>query len=500
MASSYSLDRTTLLSRPVRVAAELLRQDETALLHLFEDAHVLIRLEQAYCDRPDAWETFLFTVNQVIRFCPNVAVCVPAGSTGILAAAHVIAARVHGRRHAVRPVEFRHADNYSAVVNIGSEILEGLPSVTVNSTGWVSRVATAGSGATRLPRTPSTRNPIGALGAACLGTAHAFLFLVGQPRATPPMEISLFTLDASRSPTLPEGPRLPSRPVELDGLLVGCGAVANGWAYTVKRLPITGRIDAIDRQALRIENIAPYVAASQEWLGRPKAAMIASLLGPTITVTPRAEDWELFKLRLSYGLRMPSLVVNGLDNVETRHSVQRLWPGVLVDMAAGGLTSQVIVKPKRGNGICLLRALDRPPHEVGWADRAAQHTGLHIERILEAPTTPITEADVAEAPTDKRATLERARQQGRLVCGRVTEQSLLFEPRNTDFSPAVPFATGFSGVVAAAATMKWLMGYQADTGFHFQHSFATGRSRRIKMLCDSDCECQVANSDSGTSA
>src|SRR5207244_1664674 len=143
-------------------------------------------------------------------------------------------------------------------------------------------------------------------------------------------------------------------------------------------------------------------------------------LEPAIAVTPRPDEWEFFKIRLHYGLRVPLIVVNGLDNVETRHSVQRLWPEVLVDMAAGGLTSQVILKARQSHGVCLLRALDRPAQEVGWTERLARETGLPIERILEGLTTAITEADVAQAPEDKRAGLERAREKGQLVCGRVT--------------------------------------------------------------------------------
>src|SRR5207249_8423580 len=106
------------------------------------------------------------------------------------------------------------------------------------------------------------------------------------------------------------------------------------------------------------ENIGPYVAAVRQWIGRPKAEIMRELLAPRIAVTPRAEEFELFKLRLGYGqLRVPPLIVNGLDNVETRHAVQRLWPATLIDMAAGGTMAQVIVKEVAGDSICLLQAL-----------------------------------------------------------------------------------------------------------------------------------------------
>lgn len=273
--------------------------------------------------------------------------------------------------------------------------------------------------------------------------------------------------------------------------------MTNGWAYTMKRLPIVGRLEAIDRQALKIENVAPYVASGREWLGKPKAEMIAALLAPSIIVTPRPEEWELFKIRLRYGIAVPSIIVNGLDNVQTRHSVQRLWPEVLIDMAADGLMNQLIVKPLRGDGICLLRALRGPQDEIGWAERAARETGLKVDRILEGPTTAITDADIAEAPELQRPALERARAQGQAICGRLTEQNLLFERPDPDFAPAVPFVTGFSGVAGAAATMRWLMGYRDGADLHFQHSFESGRGRKLEMRCEPDCGCQVQRVDKG---
>ena len=293
-----SLDDAGLLSRPVRLAAELCGQDEAALAHLFREARVLIRLEEAFADVPDARETFLFTVNQVIRFCPNVALCVPAGARDLIEAASDIAARVHGHGHRVHLAGVREATGFQAVVHVGTKVLDDLPWVTVNSTGWVARVATSGCGTELLPWVPGASNPIGALAAACLGAGLAFLLLVGQPLVTPPVEISLFGHELGTPATLSPGPELPVTQVELEGFLIGCGAVTNGWAYTVKRLPIVGRLEAVDRQALRIENVAPYVAAGREWLGKPKVEMIAALLGPAIAITPRHEEWELFTIRL----------------------------------------------------------------------------------------------------------------------------------------------------------------------------------------------------------
>jgi hypothetical protein len=478
-----------LLSRPIRLAAELRDEAAAAVASLFAEARIMIRLEDAFGNLHDARETFLFAVNQTLRFCPNVALCVPADARDLVQAADELAVRIHGPGHHVRRMEFGDATAFSAIMNVGTELEPGLPWTTVNSTGWVARVATSVGSRGRLPWVSSLPNPVGALAAGCLGVGRLFLQLVGRPLEGSAFELSLFTHEASQPGSLQWGPSLPQRPVDLDGFLVGCGAVSNGWAYAVRRLPIRGHLEAIDRQALRIENIGPYVLTGREHVGSAKAEVIKTALAPAVAVTPRADEWEFFKIRLRHGLHVPPLIVGGLDNVETRHSVQRLWPEILIDMAAGGLTSQLIVKQRGTDGICLLRALRRPGGEVGWAEQRARETGLRVDRILEQPTTQVTSADVDAAPPDKREMLEHARQQGQLVCGRVTEQNLRFEPRDQNFSPAVPFVTSFAGVVGAAATMKYLMGYRDDSG-HYQQSFQSGRGRWLSLKCDPDCECR----------
>src|SRR3989442_10867750 len=98
--AAVDLERSSLLSRPVRMAAELRDTDETTLEHLIDHANVLVRLEEAFTDVPDARETFLSVVNQVIRFCPSVAVCVSAPD--LTDEARRIAARVHGAGHPVQ--------------------------------------------------------------------------------------------------------------------------------------------------------------------------------------------------------------------------------------------------------------------------------------------------------------------------------------------------------------------------------------------------------------
>jgi len=207
-------------------------------------------------------------------------------------------------------------------------------------------------------------------------------------------------------------------------------------------------------------------------------------------VIPRPEEWKLFKIRLQHGAELPPLVINGLDNVETRHSVQRLWPGVLIDMASGGPTAQVIVKRKQSQGICLLRALTVPPTELGYAERLSRAIGLATDRILNNPTSPILQADVEAAPAGLRSELERARLNQELICGRITAYNLGRAGDHAEFAPAAPFIAGLAGAVAAAETLKVLLDDRSDQTHHFQYDARSNKTRSLRMVCSPDCECQ----------
>lgn len=474
-------------SRPLRLAARLRRDVEAvALEDRFETGRIAVALTGSLAEFPDARTTFLALVNQVVRFCPNLLLA--TADAELLAAARSIAIDVHGAKPelpAVDRVEAREAD---VVIEVGNDP-GGDPSwITVNSTRWVARVASGGDQG-HLPRSSDSSNALGALAAASLGAGEAFLMLAGVPRVPRAWECSLIEGGSGRPGAFDVGPELPTIPVELDGLLVGCGGVSNGWADAMRQLPVCGGLITVDRQALRIENMGPYVLARLADLGRSKAELLAEALATRFDVISHSEEFELFKLRLSFGLNLPPLVVAGLDNVETRHSIQRLWPSVLVDMAAGGTTSQALVHLGDGGGQCLLGALTLPPDADTYAQRVAKLTGLRPERVLEGATTPVTAEDVAAAPPEMRDELEDAYRRAQLLCGRITERNLFGEEATDDFAPAAPFVSALAGTIGAAETMKSLLGLGSRSGFHNQYDFLGGRGRSLLMRCSPSCKC-----------
>lgn len=476
-------------SRPIRAAAEATGRDERDIAGRFADARALIVLADGFVE-DDARATFLYAVNQVLRFCSNVSIAVPPGAEDLVATTRTLAGGIAGA-NAVVPVVAEDAAMDVTLI-VGRDLMPGRASVVVNSSGWVARMATSVSPIERLPHLRTRPNAIGALAAACFGASQVFHALAGGRLASEPVEVSLFDRANGSLGTLPVGPLLPTEPLALDVLLAGCGGVMHGFAYAASRLPLAGQARAVDRQRLRAENIGPYVLGAHDLVGVEKAAIIRDALAPAITVKPYAEDLDpLFTVRLARGhFSLPPIVVAGLDSVTTRHTVQRLWPKVLIDMGAGGETAQVILKRRDEPGMCILDALALPHAESDDITRLAATSGLSSDAIHEMDK-PVSTEDVAAAPLGFREALEAARQRGQLRCGFIRTRALDHEEAVADFVAAAPFVLAYSGVVAAAELLKELMGVNAPGSLRYQLSFASGRGRAITPPARSSCDCQA---------
>lgn len=221
-------------------------------------------------------------------------------------------------------------------------------------------------------------------------------------------------------------------------LLVGCGGVANRWLYSIRRAPATGRVEAVDHQRLRDENFGAYVRATRSRLGQPKVQTVQEELAATLTVVPRAERFRFFRARFAYGQSyVPELVISALDKAGVRHQVQRLWAATTIDLAAEGLTSQLIIKRRDDNGMCLIEAHTEAAGTDAELAELAEATGLSVARLRDFESQ-ITEEGIVAAPVGKRPALQEARRRRRPICGRVGDLDLNEEDYTSDFTPAVP--------------------------------------------------------------
>jgi hypothetical protein len=468
-------------SRPAREAARLAELDDGAALKRFDSLKVDVVILPEAVDSPDARMTFLFAVNQCLRF---------AGAVGVATEDVVLASDAAALAEAIAGEPLSDAAPDITLV-VGNTIVHDRPSVTVNSNGWLARVATSAGDRTHLATATSAPNRRGAPAAACLGVSQVFHFFAGLPLASE-AELSLYSFRSGAVGTLsPDavGPPLPAR-IELDALFVGCGGVVHGFAYALRELPVYGRARAVDHQRLGEQNIGPYVLATLAGRGEKKAEIIRNLLAPNIVVTPYDESYyPLFTTRLDRGhFSLPPTVVAGLDRVAPRHRIQSIQPELLIDMGAGGETAQLIVKRRGDEGACVVELLDRPRDEADDLDQLATESGLAAELIRDAMDAPLTENDVANAPEALRADMEAARRRGELRCGFVRSRALDHEAEDDEFAAAVPFVVSLAGIAAAATLVRAELEPTASSRFQF--SFLSLRAAPEAPQACRNCDCQ----------
>jgi hypothetical protein len=470
------------LSRPLRLATKLTGASSDEARARLLNATVHVRIAPEFEDNQDAALLLRSLADQLSRFCGTVVVSAPAA---------IVQACLERDRELHDPPRLR-ADGVSAGAG-DLDILVGDPPgmpgcIATCSDGWTGKVDTTG---TRERATAFTiANPVGALTAAGLAAGEAFLRLISVPRPPRLFELSAWTGECRPPGGQPHGPPLAAIP-PIDALLVGCGNVMNGWAVAIRALQMTGHVRAVDRQSVGEENLGPYALARRDMVGQPKTALLAGHLQPLIAVNGHDEELDLFVPRITrWHLPLPALVINGLDEVEPRHVVQRLWPDVIVDMAAGGTTSQVIVHKRGGVGQCLLGAFAVPAAELGYIRRIEEVTGLRRERFLSEFTTPVTAEDVTQAPPEHRARLQAAADSGQLLCGYINQASLTAKSTGKDFAAAAPFVGALTGARTAAITVAVLTGGDVPSGLRWQYDFVSNRARTAVMRCPHNCECQ----------
>lgn len=472
-------------SRPVRLAAELAGVPEAVAADTLATKRVLIGLERT---DPDSIATFLLAVNQTLRFCSNVGLVLPEDlASAVRDECDQLATAITGSAANIRGEPMAAAGRYDAILFVGATVRQMTGWITVTSDGWVAQTASwIDDDDEILPRSTTSANPIGAHLAASVGVGRVFRRLIGlEPGRA-------FELSAHRCATGPlgtfgPGPAIPGRLPELDGLLVGCGSVMHGWAYTARRLPIFGRARAIDPQVLANENVGTYVLAGLGDIGSDKVEILKSALESNIHITADRDFAELFSRRLEGELEVPALVVAGLDETAPRHVVQRWWPSMLIDMGTDGFTSQVIMKSTGDDGMCLLDALPDWAEVTGLQLAAA---GAGLTRALSAAQLlePIDDEDIAAAPAQLRDKLLEAKDAGVRRCSwiRVADVQPSADPT---FAAAAPFVAGLTGTLAAGRTVAYLMGDPAATSVRLQASFVSERAVVLESRSSAGCEC-----------
>jgi hypothetical protein len=455
--------------------------------HRFLQKKVLLTGEENALTTQNGRSAFLYSLRLLVRICPNVAVFIPPGHESLRGEAEQIASHVAFGK-AVEFVATDRTDGFDAILSVGSMVQPSSPWTAINSNGWVARVS---SGEIALPGICDEQNPIGALAAACLGAGEVFKRLIAlDPARGGLLDGVAFSLHTYELPPADSGPALPDI-IKADLLVVGAGAIGNGIVALLGDLPISGNIHVVDRQRFEPENLGTCLLIGPEDLGKPKASVMEEIL-KAFGKTARGVECSFGDYAATLTGQYPRLVLNGLDNIEVRHEVQRtLWPDLILDGAIGDFSCQASGHPWAQEDAACLLCLFRPPTRSAES-LAVEATGLPISRLGD-PETVVTRDDVQAAPLEKQEYL-RARL-GQPICSVVSEAviaKISQEEQGQGFEPSVPFVAAFSACMVVAEAVTYLAGWPSvlQTRFQFDFLQGPGYGEQYPQERRPDCLCQ----------
>lgn len=473
-------------SRPLATAARLAAH--AADTSRFIDKQVLLTGEGATLSTANGRACFLGSLRLLVRICRHITVYLPPEHSAFTEECTAVARHIAYDQEICFPEVAPDPAAFDAVLSVGVVARPDLPWTVINSHGWLARVS---SGNLDLPPDCSQPNPIGALAAASLGVTDAFKRLI-QLRETRGqffngLTFSLYTYQTS---VVDPGPMLPPDLLS-DVLMVGAGAIGNGIGYLLSQLPIRGHVDIVDAQLFQPENLGTCILIGPNDVGAAKAETLAALLRANkISANGYQSDFAPFSEMFGHTLPHPRVILNALDNIETRHQVQDVWPDLIIDGAIGDFGCQVSVHPWENDIACLRCLFQAEPSEA--AEKVASRvTGLATAHVQRADDL-LTEDDVKLASHDKQAWLrERI---GRKICSVVQEavaQELSIKKQWAGFRPSVPFVATLSSSMVVGEFVKHQMGSTSSLAPRYQLDILRGPERGLDIPQERrrDCVC-----------
>jgi molybdopterin/thiamine biosynthesis adenylyltransferase len=469
-------------SRPQKTADRLgpLAEDR----HRFLAKSILLTGEDEFFRLQNGRWCLLDSIALSVRICPNVTVVLPEQHADFRREAETLASRIAFGKKVEFLKEIGDFRRFDAVLSIGAKAHPGLPWTTINSNGFIAR---ATSGATDISGKSDVANPIGALGAACLGVGDVFKRLIALKSDRGQLLDGLaFSLLNYRVGAIDPGLQIEAT-LPQDLLVVGGGAIGNGIAHLISRLPFTREIVIVDREEYGLENLGTCISVAPDEVGKSKAECLAAALRKGgIQARGFFGSFENYAKDLrSY----PSVVLNGLDNIDVRHEVQRtLWPDIIIDGAIGDFTCQASRHPWSNDIACLICLFQHPPGRRA-EEIQSDATGLPLDRLSD-PESPVTQADVDAAPPERQEILRS--HVGRPVCSVVQHavaQQISHHQLESGFEPSVPFIASFSSCMLMTELLIHLSGRASRLEPRFQFDFLLGPAFGLELPQDRRQEC-----------
>jgi hypothetical protein len=453
--------------------------------HRFLDKKVLLTGESEVLSTSNGRQCFLDSLRLLIRMVRFLTIRLPTASSLSKEVEELVRELSLDFPPLIQKESDEGLESFDAILSVGSSGRPKLPWTVINSNGWTARVSSMGNS---LPSDCYSPNPIGALGAACLGVAEVFKRLICLRPERGQLHDKLFFSFYSYLIEDDPGPELPKElPVDL--LLVGVGAIGNGTIHLLRSLPMSGHISIVDNQCFGRENWGTSILVGPGDFGASKALTGQKWMQGKIAARGFHETIEEFQKRCGTEIQYPKLVLNGLDKISARRAVQDFWPDQIIDGAIGPVSCEVTLHPWGPDLSCLRCDFEEPQIAAELVQRRA--TGLRSERLT-APDSVISEEDIETAPPNMQDWLRQRK--GKPVCSVVSEgvlSLLASESQHAGFQPSVPFVACLSSCMIVAELVRYLQKASPvlETGFQFDVMIGPQRGNRKSHSRKTDCIC-----------
>lgn len=283
--------------------------------------------------------------NLTSRFCRNVDLAFPsvAPESEIPANGHTLAeqclsqmwaADPHGRFGWVRGPTEREYDCVLAIGNPDID-LPAAPTVLVDGGGWEARVVRSGPVDRPTERDP---NPIGPITTACLGIAEAFKTVNGasEQQLSEAVIYDAFAHEVVARDETVKHPPVPD-PLKLGTVqMVGVGSVGSAAVHFLGRLPVEGRVQLVDHDAVELVNLnrSPLFRVDHALDGTSKAKVAEEYLdGLGIEASAHGLPYDEFETQAT---EQPDVVLPLANERNVRSAIQHNRPPVMLHATTSG--------------------------------------------------------------------------------------------------------------------------------------------------------------------
>jgi|SRR5579859_5055469 len=296
-------------ARSAVAAAQVLAGfDEERIREILDSERVGVRIGTDTIRSDEGHALLDLLIRLIARLYPTLVICAEPGTQDAAQNAKDLARRINPS------VEF--ASDPTVEIAIGTELScpEECTRIFVGSSHWNAFVGT-----TKPFTVDQSSNPFGAGAAACLAAANLFrwVFLRDKPCLDKDAVFSLLKCESCRSDDSP----LSGSFGEM--VLVGAGAIGNGAAWALSRLPMEGALHVVDDETIDLGNLQRYILAERSENGGVKVEVLARHFRKGVQAKPHPVKFDAFVA--AEGYTWPRMLL-ALDSSYDRRSAQASLP------------------------------------------------------------------------------------------------------------------------------------------------------------------------------